>query len=81
MSRFLLLKFKPYTDNEFLDVAVNVLTKRESTNESIALYISKKVMDDLRSRDVRDAIKVARLMKGDTKTEVDHIVGILKRQR
>jgi len=81
MSRFLLLKFKPYTDTEFIDIAVNVLTRREGVNESIALYISKQVMDELGSRDVRDAVKVARLLKGDTKTEVDHVVGILSKQR
>jgi len=81
MSRFLLLKFKPYTDAEFVDIAVNVLTKRESTNESIALYISQTVMKELGSRDVRDAVKIARLLKGDTKGEVDHVVGILSKQQ
>jgi Holliday junction DNA helicase RuvB len=81
MSRFLLLKFKPYGDAEFIDVAVNVLTKREGSNESLALYISQKVMEGLGSRDVRDAVKVARLLKGDTKAEVDHILGILRNQR
>jgi len=81
LSRFVMLKFKPYSDAEFIDVAVNVLTRRESVNESIALYISKKVLDELGSRDVRDTVKVARLMKGDTKKEVDHIVGVLKKQR
>ncbi|GAH37742.1 unnamed protein product, partial [marine sediment metagenome] len=29
MSRFVTLKFKPYSDIEFMDVCVNVLTKRE----------------------------------------------------
>jgi len=81
MSRFLLLKFQSYSDTEFMDVTVNVLTKREGVNESLALYISKQVIDKLGSRDVRDAIKVARLLKGDTKTEVDHVVGILSKQR
>jgi len=81
MSRFVTLNFKPYSDAEFIDVCVNVLTKREGMNESIALYITKKVLDELGSRDVRDACKIARLMKGDTKTEVDHVVGILSKQR
>lgn len=38
-------------------------------------------MDKLSSRDVRDTVKVARLLKGDTKTEVDHVMGILSKQR
>lgn len=81
MSRFLLLKFNPYSDTEFIDVSVNVLTKREKVNESLALYISKQVMDMLGSKDVRDSVKVARLLKGDTRSEVDHIVGILSKQQ
>jgi len=81
MSRFLLLKFKPYSDTEFIDIAVNVLTKREGVNESIALYISKQVIDKLDSLDVRDVVKIARLMKGDTKGEVDHVVNILAKQK
>lgn len=81
MSRFVKLNFKPYSDAEFMDVCVNVLTKREGMNESIALYITKQVLDELNSRDVRDSCKIARLMKGDTKAEVDHVVGILSKQR
>lgn len=81
MSRFLLLKFQPYSDAEFIDVSVNVLTKRENVNEGLALYISQKVMEELCSRDVRDAVKMARLLKGDTRAEVNHIVGILSKQR
>ena len=80
MSRFLLLKFNPYSDAEFIDISVNVLTKREGVNESIALYISRKVIDGLDSRDVRDCVKICRLLKGDTKAEVDHIINILKKQ-
>ena len=60
---------------------MNVLTKREGTNESIALYISQAVMKELGSRDVRDAVKIARLLKGDINGEVDHVVGILSKQQ
>jgi len=30
---------------------------------------------------VRDVVKIARLMKGDTKGEVDHVVNILAKQK
>jgi len=81
LSRFLLLRFKDYTDDEFYEVVTNVLQEQESIAESLSLYIAEKVLRELNSRDVRDAIKVARLLKTRTKEEVDTIVGILKRQR
>lgn len=81
MSRFLKLKFKDYTHDEFTDVVVTVLRTREGTSESLALYISQSVMRELDSKDVRDAIRVARLLKEKTRQEVDYLVGILKKQK
>lgn len=81
LSRFVLLKFRPYSDAEFTDVVVNVLREREGMDEGLALYISQKVLTELGSRDVRDTVKIARLMRGKTKAEVDHLVGILKKQK
>jgi len=80
MSRFLKLHFLDYTPDEFLEVAVSVLKERESVPEPIALYIADKVMRELRSRDVRDAVKVARLLKTPSREEVDHIVEIVRKQ-
>lgn len=81
MSRFLLLRFKDYTDDEFYEVVANVLQEQEDIAESLSLYIAEKVLRELNSRDVRDATKIARLLKAKTKEEVDTIVGILKRQK
>jgi len=81
MSRFLPLRFRDYTDDEFYEVVVNVLEDQESTPRDLGIYIAEKVLKELSSRDVRDAIKCARLLKTKTKEEVDNIVAILKRQR
>lgn len=81
MSRFLKLRFQDYTPEEFTDVVANVLRDREGISESLALFISERVMRDLDSRDVRDAVKVARLLKNRDKQEVEHIVEILKKQK
>lgn len=80
-SRFVLLNFKDYAIDEFYEVVVTVLKEREDTTESLALYIAEKVVHELESRDVRDAVKTARLLKEKTKDEVNHIIDILKTQK
>jgi Holliday junction DNA helicase RuvB len=81
LSRFLLLHFKDYTDDEFYEVSVNVLKQREGINENLAVYIAEKVLTQLNSRDVRDCVKAARLLKDHSKEEVDKIVELLRKQR
>jgi len=73
ISRFLVLNFKEYSEDEFIKVAKNVLVMREGVDEELAEYIAKKVVKF--SRDVRDAIKIARLSK--TKEDVDRWVDVV----
>jgi len=75
LSRFVKLKFKEYSDDEFLRVSKNVLVKREGAKEDIAEYIAKKVLKY--SKDVRECIKVFRL-DGSFK-DVDDVIDTLKR--
>jgi len=81
LSRFALLRFRDYTDDEFREVTVNVLREQEDIPENLAVYIAEKVLRELNSRDVRDAVRCSRLLKTKTKEEVDAIISILKRQR
>jgi len=81
LSRFLLLRFRDYTLDEFINVAVTVLTNREKLPESLSLYIADKTANILGSRDVRDAVKVSRLLEDRTKMDVDHILSIMKGQK
>ncbi|MFP3138287.1 MAG: AAA family ATPase [Nitrososphaeria archaeon] len=62
-SRFLILTFREYTPDEFHRIAVAVLTKREGAPQDIAELIADRLLRDLGTRDVRDAVKVARLAK------------------
>jgi len=73
-SRFLVFKLKEYTREEFVEIATTVLVKREGIPPDLARYIAKKVSEI--SRNVRDAVKVARLAR--SKEEVDEFVNILK---
>lgn len=81
LSRFLLLRFRDYTMDEFYNVTVTVLHEREKIAEGLSLYIAEKTALTLQSRDVRDAVKVSRLLKERTKADVDYIVSIMQGQR
>lgn len=81
LSRFLLLRFRDYTMDEFFNVTVTVLREREKIAEGLSLYIAEKTALTLQSRDVRDAVKVSRLLKERTKADVDYIVSIMQGQR
>lgn len=81
MSRFLLLRFRDYTDDEFIEVVVNVLKEQENISENLGIYIAERILKELNSRDVRDTVKCARLLRERTKEEVDKIIAILKRQK
>ncbi|MEM2068412.1 MAG: AAA family ATPase [Nitrososphaerota archaeon] len=81
LSRFLRLRFRDYTPDEFMDVVRIVLSEREKVQPQLAIYIGEKVLRELVSRDPRDAIKVARLLTEPTRDEVDRIVEIIKSRR
>lgn len=72
LSRFLIFNLKPYSDDDFLKVAKNVLVKREGKNSEISEYIANQVLNRLHSKDIRDCIKVARL--SEDKETVDFII-------
>lgn len=72
------LRFVPYTDSEFLEVAQKVLVLREGTDAELASYIASKVLYTLNSRDVRTARSIARTT--DSKADVDRIITLLHRQ-
>ena len=59
-SRFAIRRLNPYDRAEFLAVVRGVLVRRESLNPELADEIAQNL--DGRSQDVRDAIRVARLV-------------------
>lgn len=81
MSRFLKLHFHDYDDTEFVDVSVRVLKEREGVPESLSLFIAQEVLRKLGSRDVRDCIRIARLLKEKSKEEISHLVEIMMKQK
>ena len=76
LSRFhYKLHFKPYTRQEFIEVATRVLTVMEGLDEDLAKYIAIKLAPY--TRDVREAIGVARtVITEPTQEKVDRIIQI-----
>jgi len=61
-----------YTEQDFKKVTNAVLIKREHVNEDIAAKIADKVA--LRSRDVREAQRIARLYGNGQHMSIDEVV-------
>ena len=73
------LRIAPYTPEEFLEVAERVLVMREGAPQDVAKAIAVSTLQELRSRDVRDAIRVYRMAR--TLDHVPRIVQILRARR
>ena len=63
--------FKPYTREEFQEVAQEVITGQLGKDPDLARYVVERVV--LRTKDVCQAIQVAKLC--DSTEEVDRIEG------
>jgi MoxR-like ATPase len=62
LTRFKDIHFKPYTEAEFMEIVVNVLD-REGIDRDIALLIADGVYNRLKSSNIRECIRIARLVK------------------
>lgn len=70
LSRFMLVKVRTYTEDEFKAIVISILTKRESVDPGIASYIATKVRTY--TTDVREAVRIGRMAR--SVQEVDKIV-------
>lgn len=75
LSRFLVLRFKRYSYDDFKKISNNVLIM-DGIDPELADYVSDVVWGKMNSKDVRDSIKIARLAKN--KKDVDWLVQALK---
>jgi len=76
LSRFLVLHFKQYKFENFLDISIHMLGQ-EGIAKDIANEVATQVWRNMRSKDIRDCIKIAHLAK--TKDDVISIVETLLR--
>jgi Holliday junction DNA helicase RuvB len=75
LSRFIVLHFKQYRYENFRDIAVHILAQ-EGISSDIASASADAVWRKMRSKDIRDCIKIGRLAK--IKEDVDWIASTLK---
>jgi hypothetical protein len=66
LTRFRDIHFKPYTEEEFVQIVVNVLDREEGVDRDIALLIADGVYNRLKSTNVRECVRIARLAKNDS---------------
>jgi MoxR-like ATPase len=75
LSRFRDIHFKPYTEEEFVQIVVNVLDREEGVDRDIALLIADGVYNRLKSSNIRECVRIARLAKNDS-AQVNRIIDI-----
>jgi Holliday junction DNA helicase RuvB len=78
LSRFVVLRFKQYSFGSFQEVCTHILV-REGVTLDIATAIADVVWTKLKSKDIRDCIKIGRLAK--TKEDVEWIAHTLRAYR
>jgi Holliday junction DNA helicase RuvB len=78
LSRFMTLHFKRYKFEDFFEISVNILS-HEGVPSEIAGTVAHEVWYSLRSKDIRDCIKIGRLSKN--KEDVNWIVQTLRNYR
>jgi Holliday junction DNA helicase RuvB len=68
LTRFRDMHFKPYTEEEFVNIAVEILDREEGLDKDVATVIADAVFNRLKSTNIRECIRIARLTRGD----IDH---------
>ena len=76
LSRFVVLEVPEYTFEEFREIAVTRLRK-ENVDKNLAVAIVEKVWNELGSRDIRDVVKVGRLV--GSIQELSFIIRMMKK--
>jgi DNA replicative helicase MCM subunit Mcm2 (Cdc46/Mcm family) len=73
LTRFRDIHFKPYSVKEFTNIVVNVLDKEEGVDRDVALLIADGVHNRLKSSNIRECVRIARLAKNDS-AQVNKII-------
>jgi MoxR-like ATPase len=73
LTKFRDIHFKPYTEEEFIEIVVNVLDRDEGVNRDIALLIADGVYNRLKNTNIRECVRIARLAKNDS-AQVNRII-------
>jgi Holliday junction DNA helicase RuvB len=78
-SRFFTIELERYSYEQFCQITVNLLTKQHKVNEEIAKTIADAVWNKIKSKNIRDCIRIGRMAK--SVHDVNFIVNTLERYR
>jgi Holliday junction DNA helicase RuvB len=78
-SRFMELHLEEYTFEEFIEIVRRLLKKSYHMKPELSEKIAYSVWNQMRSKDVRDAIKIAKLTK--SADDIDWLVDVQKKYR
>lgn len=60
-SRFFVIDLEPYTYEQFYEITVRLLTNQHKVKEEIARATADAVWNRIKSADIRDSVRVARM--------------------
>ena len=78
LTRFRDIHFKPYTEEEFVEIVVNILDREEGVDRDIALLIADGVFNRLKSSNIRECVRIARLARNDS-AQINRIIDTFAR--
>jgi Holliday junction resolvasome RuvABC ATP-dependent DNA helicase subunit len=73
-SRFMELHLEEYTYEEFIEIVRRLLKKRFHLDANLSEKIAYAVWNRMKSKDIRDAINIAKLIRSST--DVDWLVDV-----
>jgi MoxR-like ATPase len=73
LTRFRDIHFKPYTEEEFVEIVVNILDREEGVDRDIAILIADGVFNRLKSSNIRECVRIARLARNDS-AQINRII-------
>jgi holliday junction DNA helicase RuvB len=66
LTRFRDIHFSPYTEEEFVNIAVEILDREEGVDRDVAMIIADGVFNRLKISNIRECVRIARLIGNDT---------------
>jgi holliday junction DNA helicase RuvB len=76
-SRFFMIQLEPYSYEQFSQITTRLLTEQHKVDEEIAKATAHMVWNKMRSRNIRDCIRIGRMAK--SVQDVDFIIDTLRR--
>jgi Holliday junction DNA helicase RuvB len=76
-SRFFIIELEPYSYEQFCQITMSLLIKQHKVKEEIAKATAHMVWNKMRSRNIRDCVRIGRMAKSIE--DVDFIIDTLRR--